>query len=133
MFHRNFKQIRERLLKLGKLLKVQTRLSRFLWTLVRPKFFKEHIFACALALSSLVHLSAYIWVETTLAVDKAQAFGLNEEDLDVYTEYIKLALTAIYPISKHWQLSGKLAKHIRDSLTTLRPKLYSKLKDFCRN
>ncbi|KGR03738.1 hypothetical protein MEQ_00514 [Candida albicans P87] len=93
-------------------------------------FQRTHFFACALALSSLVHLSAYIWVETTLAVDKAQAFGLNEEDLDVYTEYIKLALTAIYPISKHWQLSGKLAKHIRDSLTTLRPKLYSKLKDF---
>lgn len=91
---------------------------------------RTHFFACALALSSLVHLSAYIWIETTLAMDKSQSFGLNSEDLDLYTEYIKLALSALYPISKHWQLSGKLAKHIRDSLTTLRPKLYSKLKDF---
>ncbi|KAL6453508.1 iacK C6 finger domain transcription factor iacK [Candida maltosa Xu316] len=91
---------------------------------------RTHFFACALALSSLVHLSAYIWVETTLSMDSTQNFGLSEEDLEVYTEYIKLSLSAIYPISKHWILSGKLAKHIRDSLTTLRPKLYSKLKDF---
>ncbi|RLV96273.1 hypothetical protein JA1_000389 [Spathaspora sp. JA1] len=88
------------------------------------------LFACGLALASLVHLSAYIWVETTLANDSNRNFDLNENDLEIYTEYIKLSLTAIYPISTHWTLSGKLAKHIRESLTTLRPKLYSKLKDF---
>ncbi|EGW35337.1 uncharacterized protein SPAPADRAFT_58569 [Spathaspora passalidarum NRRL Y-27907] len=88
------------------------------------------LFACGLALSSLVHLSAYIWVETTLANDSTRNFDLNESDLEIFTEYIKLSLTAIYPISRHWTLSGKLAKHIRESLTTLRPKLYSKLKDF---
>lgn len=88
------------------------------------------LFACGLALASLVHLSAYIWVETTINNDRSQNFGLGADDLEIYTEYIKLALTAIYPISNHWELSGKLAKHIRESLTALRPNLYSKLKDF---
>ncbi|KAG7661075.1 uncharacterized protein J8A68_005447 [[Candida] subhashii] len=88
------------------------------------------LFACGLALASLVHLSAYIWVETTIQNDRSQNFGLSKDDLDIYTEYIKLSLTAIYPISNHWELSGKLAKHIRESLTALRPNLYSKLKDF---
>ncbi|CAI5757901.1 unnamed protein product [Candida verbasci] len=86
--------------------------------------------ACALALSSLVHLSAYIWLETTLQIDSYNNLGLNRDDLDIYTEYIKLALSAIYPIAEHWQLSNKLAKHIRESLITIKPKLYSKLRDY---
>lgn len=89
------------------------------------------LFACALALAALVHISAYIWIETILDSDddelvKESGLGVNE--LDVYVEYIKLALTAIYPISRHWILSGKVAKHIRDSLQALRPELYDRLK-----
>ncbi|KAK6454087.1 MADS box transcription factor [Scheffersomyces xylosifermentans] len=87
------------------------------------------LFACALALASLVHISAYIWVENTLLSDMTKPSGLDPSELDIYSEYITLSLSAIYPISRHWILSGKLAKHIRESLTTLRPNLYTRLKD----
>lgn len=87
------------------------------------------LFACALALASLVHISAYVWVESTLLNDISRTSGLDPSEMDVYAEYIKLSLSAIYPISMHWILSGKLARHIRESLNTLRPQLYSKLKD----
>jgi hypothetical protein len=90
------------------------------------------LFACALALSSLVYTSAYIWVEALLEQDNLELIKtskLGEKDLDIYAEYIKLSLSAIYPISRHWILSGKLATHVRATLHALRPKLYSKLKD----
>lgn len=90
------------------------------------------LFACALALSSLVHISAYIWAETTLQqndYDESKSLGLSLSDLEYFADYIKLALSAIYPISNHWILSGNIAKHIRDSLHILRPRLYSKMKD----
>lgn len=90
------------------------------------------LFACALALAALVHISAYIWIETILDLEDPELvklLGLQVDELEVYAEYIKLLLTAIYPISRHWILSGKISKHIRDSLQALRPRLYSKLKD----
>jgi hypothetical protein len=90
------------------------------------------LFACALALASLVYTSAYIWVEALLEQDNLELIEsskLGEKDLDIYAEYIKLSLSAIYPISRHWALSGKLATHVRATLHALRPKLYSKLKD----
>lgn len=90
------------------------------------------LFACALALASLVYTSSYIWVEAIVELGdseliKTSRLGVN--DLDIYGEYIKLSLSAIYPISKHWILSGKLANHVRSALQALRPNLYSKMKD----
>lgn len=90
------------------------------------------LFACALALASLVYTSAYIWVELIVELDDLdlkKASKLGENDLELYGEYIQLSLSAIYPISKHWILSGKLASHVRSALQALRPKLYSKMKD----
>ncbi|KAK6198760.1 MADS box transcription factor [Scheffersomyces amazonensis] len=88
------------------------------------------LFACALALASLMFISAYIWVENTLnGDDETVKQHLSSKDLDTYAEYITLSLSAIYPISNHWILSGKLARHIRESLVTIRPQLYSKLKE----
>lgn len=89
------------------------------------------LFACSLALASLVHLSAYIWIENKLHVSQEEDdnSSFTNDDLSSLAEYIKLSLSAIYPISKHWKLSGRLTKHIRDSLSKLRPGLYSKLKD----
>ncbi|ODV76949.1 MADS box transcription factor, partial [Suhomyces tanzawaensis NRRL Y-17324] len=88
------------------------------------------VFACALALSSLVHVSAYIWEEQVLNDKKGEEEGITPSDLETVANNIKLTLSAIYPISQHWILSGKLAKHIRESLSTLRPQLYTKLKEF---
>ena len=90
------------------------------------------LFACALALSSLVHISSYIWAETTMQLnnyDESKSLGLSMSDLEYFADYIKLALTAIYPISNHWILSGNIAKHIRESLHILRPRLYLQMKD----
>ncbi|QPG76262.1 hypothetical protein FOA43_003648 [Brettanomyces nanus] len=90
--------------------------------------------ACALAFSSLVHLSAFSWVESSLQVlgDDASTASLlkeniNEEELDTYTEYIKLELGAIYQISRHWALSAKLAQHIKETLRRVSLKLYRKV------
>ncbi|KAK6463346.1 MADS box transcription factor [Scheffersomyces coipomensis] len=88
------------------------------------------LFACALALAALVFISAYIWVENSLkGNEETLKKHLTSQDLDTYSEYITLSLSAIYPISNHWILSGKLARHIRESLVSIRPELYSKLKE----
>ena len=63
-------------------------------------------------------------------MDKSQSFGLNSEDLDLYTEYIKLALSALYPISKHWQLSGKLAKAYKRFVNHVTTKALFKVEGF---
>lgn len=81
--------------------------------------------ACALALSSLVHLSAYIWIENSL--QESQQTGFNSDDLLILADYIQLSISAIYPISKHWILSGRLARHIRDTVSKLRPELFAKM------
>lgn len=85
--------------------------------------------ACALALSSLVHLSAYIWIENSRdeSEEKLEATGYNEDDLLILADYIQLSISAIYPITKHWILSGRLARHIRDTVSKLRPALFSKM------
>lgn len=89
------------------------------------------VFACALALSSLVHISAYVWTEGLLKnPTPLQPPEMSQDDLDLYAEFIKLSLSALYPISTHWILSGRLAKHIRDSLKTLRPQLYGEMQEF---
>lgn len=94
--------------------------------------YRTPVFACALALSSLVHISAYVWTEGLLKKPSllSQPLQVSQEDLDLYAEFIKLSLSALYPISTHWILSGRLAKHIRDSLKTLRPQLYGEMKEF---
>lgn len=90
------------------------------------------LFACALALTSLVYTSAFIWVESIVELGDPELIKnsrLGEKELEIYGEYIKLSLSAIYPISKHWTLSGRLASHVRNTLEILRPNLYSKMKD----
>lgn len=91
-------------------------------------------FACALAFSCLVHLSAYSWVESSLQVlgnmnDTIASLreSINEEELQTYAEYIKLELGAIYQISRHWALSAKLIQHIKDTLKRVSPVLYQKV------
>lgn len=88
--------------------------------------------ACALALSSLVHLSAYIWVENLLKEpDKFEgSLTFNEDDLSIICDYIKMSLSAIFPITKHWTLSGRLSKHIRETVARLKPNLYLQIKNF---
>ncbi|VEU23432.1 DEKNAAC104662 [Brettanomyces naardenensis] len=90
--------------------------------------------ACALAFSCLVHLSAYSWVDSSLQVLGDSVFevaslkdNINEEELETYTEYIKLELGAIYQISRHWALSAKLSQHIKDTLKRVSPKLLKKV------
>lgn len=91
--------------------------------------------ACALAFSCLVHLSAFSWVDSSLrslgdtsASSATLKNNINEEELDTYTEYIKLELGAILQISRHWGLSAKLAQHIRETIKRVSPKLYAKIR-----
>ncbi|OWB58594.1 binding protein [[Candida] boidinii] len=89
-------------------------------------------FACALAFACLVHLGAYSWVDSSISFfDENKNLNLNSlrqninnEELETYTEYIKLELSGIYAISQHWALSNKLITHIRDTLVKVAPKLY---------
>lgn len=88
--------------------------------------------ACALALSSLVHLSAYIWIDACLkqAPRLLELTLFSEDDLAIIADYIQLSISAIYPVTKRWALSGRLARHIRDSVAKLRPDLYAKMAAF---
>lgn len=86
--------------------------------------------ACALAFSCLVHLSAYAWVESNLTVlDSIDETNrqISSDELDTYTEYIKLEIGSILQISKHWSLSAKLITHISETLSKVSPKLYKKV------
>ncbi len=86
--------------------------------------------ACALAFCCLVHLSAYSWVDSSLkslenvTMTSALKDSINKEELETYTEYIKLELGAIMQISRHWFLSQKLAQHIRDTVRRVSPTLF---------
>ncbi|ODV82985.1 hypothetical protein CANARDRAFT_30452 [[Candida] arabinofermentans NRRL YB-2248] len=91
-------------------------------------------YACSLAFSCLVHLSAYSWVESSLQVlaEGNQDLSIlrdniSDDELDIYTEYIKLELGGIFQISRHWALSSKLIQHIKDTLIKVSPKLYRKV------
>ncbi|KAG7697080.1 hypothetical protein KL915_002343 [Ogataea haglerorum] len=91
-------------------------------------------FACSLAFSCLVHLSAYSWVETSLSAVDKNSKGLSllrdsvsADELETYTEYIKLELGGIFQISRHWALSSKLVQHIKDTLRKVSPKLFVKV------
>lgn len=90
------------------------------------------LFACSLALASLVHLSSYIWIEN-LQKNKDMRFlgpgGFGDGDLRNFSKSIQMAITALHQISLHWHLSGRLGSHIRESLHQFRPKLYSEIKD----
>lgn len=86
--------------------------------------------ACALAFCCLVHLSAYSWVDSSLkslenvTMTSSLKDSINKEELETYTEYIKLELGAIMQISRHWFLSQKLAQHIRDTVRRVSPTLF---------
>ncbi|KAH3662359.1 hypothetical protein OGAPHI_005611 [Ogataea philodendri] len=91
-------------------------------------------FACSLAFSCLVHLSAYSWVESSLTVldDSSSELSslrdsISSEELETYTEYIKLELGGIFQISRHWALSAKLVQHIKETLKKVSPKLFAKV------
>lgn len=86
--------------------------------------------ACALAFSSLVHLSAYAWVESHINPDDSDEdndLNVSASELEVYTEYIKLEIGSILQISRHWSLSAKLITHIAETLARVSPKLYKKV------
>lgn len=93
---------------------------------------RTSLFACSLALASLVHLSSYIWIEN-LQKSKDIRFtgpgGFGDADLRNFSKSILMSITALHQISLHWNLSGKLGRHIRESLHQFRPKLYSEIKD----
>ncbi|CDK24141.1 unnamed protein product [Kuraishia capsulata CBS 1993] len=90
-------------------------------------------FACSLAFATLVHLSAYSWVESSLSYvsqnkNSSLAGNVTKDELDVYVMYITLELNGIYAISRHWNLSAKLISHIKETLAKVSPQLYASVK-----
>lgn len=72
--------------------------------------------ACGLAFSSLVHLSAYSWVDANLKNNESNNNDINYEELGIYSEYIKLEIGSILQITHHWSLSRKLVQHIVETI-----------------
>lgn len=99
---------------------------------------RSPLFACSLALLALVHISAYVWIEEmmTINAENSAEGGGNEDndnnftidDLQLYSEYIKLSMNGLTKISEHWLLSRKLAKHLKDTVKQI-PTLFNQMKE----